>query len=312
MMQPKALVLGATGQHGNTGAVIVGRLIREGHDVRVLTRSAKGPRVDELRAMGAEVVVGDLHDRSSLSAAILDETTLSAVYFTYPIADGVIPAAANLASVLLESGQRPHLVVMSMVTSALNHPSQMGRDRAVSEEIFSWAGLNPTILRVAALFQENVLILHADSIRDDATFANSFGSAKVPWISGRDAAGLAVHALLQPAPSSATVSYPAGAELLSHAEIAEIISAETNRDIHFQSISQPQWREIIELQANGQGPVNRAMAPYISMVGAGASARMAPIMAPDPDALVAALGRRPITFAEFVREHRDDFAGALG
>jgi uncharacterized protein YbjT (DUF2867 family) len=312
MMQPKVLVLGATGQHGNTGAVIVDRLIRDGRAVRVLTRSAKGRRVDELRAMGAEVVVGDLHDRSSLSAAIPAGTTLSAVYFTYPIADGVIPAAANLTSVLLESGQRPHLVVMSMVTSALNHPSQMGRDRAVSEEIFSWTGLNPTILRVAALFHENMLILHADSIRDNGTFANSFGSAKVPWISGRDAAGLAVHALLQPAPSSTTVSYPAGAELLSHAEIAEIISAEINRDIHFQSISQPQWREIIESQANGQGPVNRAMAPYISLVGAGAAARQAPIKSADPDALAAVLGRRPITFAEFVSEHRDDFAGVLG
>ena len=311
MLQPKVLVLGATGKHGNTGEVIVDRLIRQGRDVRVLTRAAEGKRVDVLREKGAEVVVGDLHDRSSLLPAVQCETALSAVYFTYPIAAGVVPAAANLASVLLESGQRPHLVVMSMGTSDRNHPSQMGRDRAVSEEIFSWAGLNPTILRVAALFQENVLILHAESIRNDAKFANSFGSAQVPWISGRDAAELAVHHLLQPPPSSPTVSYPGGAEVLSHAEIAEIISAETDREIHFQSISHQQWCGIIESHANDEGPVNRAMAPYISIVGAGFSTGKAPLVPPDADALAAALGRRPTTFTEFVRENRDEFTGAL-
>jgi uncharacterized protein YbjT (DUF2867 family) len=233
------------------------------------------------------------------------------VYFTYPIAAGVIPAAANLASVLVESGQRPHLVVMSMATSSHSHPSELGCDRAVAEEIFVWAGLNPTILRVAALFHENVLILHAESIRNEGVIANSFGSAKVPWLGGRDAAELAVHHLLQPPPSTPAVSYPAGAEALSHAEIADIISAETGQKIQYRSISHQQWRGIIESHANGDGPVNTAMAPYISIVGAGFAAGKAPLVSPDPDALAAALGHRPATFTEFVREHRDEFTGVL-
>ena len=116
MMQPKVLVIGATGKHGSTGAIVVDRLISQGRDVRVLTRT-DGERVDALRRRGAEAVVGDLHDRSTLSAAVQDGARLSAVYFTYPIAAGVIPAAANLASVLVESGQRPHVVVMSMAVT---------------------------------------------------------------------------------------------------------------------------------------------------------------------------------------------------
>lgn len=308
-MQRKILVIGATGKHGNTGAIVVDRLISQGRDVRVLTRT-DGKRVDALRQRGAEPVVGDLHDRSTLSAAIQGEAPLSAVYFTYPIAAGVIPAAANLASVLVESGQRPHVVVMSMATSSHSHPSRLGRDRAVAEEIFAWAGLNPTILRVAALFHENVLILHAESIRNDAVIANSFGSAKVPWIGGRDAAELAVHHLLQPPPSTPAVSYPGGAEALSHAEIADIISAETGQMIQYRSISHQQWRGIIESHANGDGPVNTAMAPYISIVGAGFAAGKAPLVSADPDALAAALGHRPATLTEFVREHREEFTGS--
>jgi uncharacterized protein YbjT (DUF2867 family) len=307
MMQPNGqtvLVIGATGKHGNTGAVVVDRLISQGSNVRVLIRT-DGERVEALRQMGATPVTGDLHDRSTLSAAIQGA---SAVYFTYPIAAGVIPAAANLASVLVESGQRPHLVVMSMATSSHNHPSKLGRDRAVAEEIFTWAGLNPTILRVAALFHENVLILHAESIRNDGVIANSFGSAKVPWIGGRDAAELAVHHLLQPPPSAPQVSYPAGAEALSHAEIADIISVETGQKIQYRSISQQQWRGIIEAGSDNDGPVNTAMAPYISIVGAGFAAGKAPLVSANPDTLAAILGHQPATFTEFVREHRDDFA----
>jgi uncharacterized protein YbjT (DUF2867 family) len=310
-MQPSmVLVIGATGKHGNTGAIVVDRLISQGRHVRVLART-DGERVDALRQRGAEPVFGDLHDRSTLCAAIQGEAPLSAVYFTYPIAAGVIPAAANLASALVESGQRPHVVVMSMAASSHDHPSKLGGAQAVAEEIFTWAGLNPTILRVAALFHENMLILHAESIRNDRVIANSFGSARVPWIGGRDAAELAVQHILRPSPSAPAVSYPAGAEVLSHAEIAEIISAETGQKIQYRSISYEHWRGIIDSHANDSGPVNSAMAQHISIIGASFAAGKAPVRSADPDALAATLGHPPTTFTEFVRQHRDEFAGVL-
>jgi NAD(P)-dependent dehydrogenase (short-subunit alcohol dehydrogenase family) len=68
-MRSKILVIGATGKHGNTGAIVVDRLISHGRDVRVLIRK-NSERVDALRQKGAELVVGDLHDRSTLSAAV--------------------------------------------------------------------------------------------------------------------------------------------------------------------------------------------------------------------------------------------------
>jgi len=44
-------VIGATGKHGNTGAIVVDRLTSHGHDVRVLTRT-DDRRVDALRQRG--------------------------------------------------------------------------------------------------------------------------------------------------------------------------------------------------------------------------------------------------------------------
>jgi uncharacterized protein YbjT (DUF2867 family) len=77
-------------------------------------------RADDLRRRGATTVVGDLHDRASLVAAVSD---VSAVYFTYPIAAEVISAAANLASVLVNAGSNAHLVVMSMAVSCSTVPA---------------------------------------------------------------------------------------------------------------------------------------------------------------------------------------------
>jgi uncharacterized protein YbjT (DUF2867 family) len=305
--QPTVLVIGATGRHGNTGATVVDRLIAQGRNVRVLTRT-NNERVDALRHKGASVVIGDLHDRSTLPAAV---NGVSAVYFTYPIAPGVIPAAANLASVLVELGQRPHVVVMSMAVSSHDHPSALGRAQAIAEEILIWAGLNPTVLRVAALFHENVLILHRESIRQHGVITNSFGAGRAPWIGGQDAAELAVHHLLQPPPPTPVVSYPPGGEALSHAEIAEIISAQTGQKIEFQPISHERWRDIMASQADSDGPVNPAMAQHISIIGAGFASGKAPAMPADPESLADTLGHPPTTFSQFVRKHREEFAAAL-
>jgi uncharacterized protein YbjT (DUF2867 family) len=305
--QLTVLVIGATGRHGNTGATVVDRLIAQGRNVRVLTRT-NNERVDALRHKGASVVIGDLHDRSTLPAAV---NGVSAVYFTYPIAPGVIPAAANLASVLVELGQRPHVVVMSMAVSSHDHPSALGRAQAIAEEILIWAGLNPTVLRVAALFHENVLILHRESIRQHGVITNSFGTGRAPWIGGQDAAELAVHHLLQPPPPTPVVSYPPGGEALSHAEVAEIISAQTGQKIEYQPISHERWRDMMASQADNGGPVNPGMAQHISIIGAGFASGKAPAMPADPETLATTLGHPPTTFAQFVRKHREEFAAAL-
>jgi uncharacterized protein YbjT (DUF2867 family) len=308
MMQPNVLVIGATGTHGRTGSAVVDGLLAHGRSVRVLTRT-DDDRAAALRERGASTVIGDLHDRKTLRPAVDD---VAAVYFTYPIAAGVVPAAANLASVVVESGLRPHLVVMSMAPSSHDHPSRLGQAQAVAEEILSWAGLNPTILRVAALFHENVVALHGQSIRDQGVITNSFGAGKPPWIGGRDAAELAVRQLLLPAPSAAKVTYPAGAEVLSHSEIAKIISAEIGRHVEYRPISDRDWRQMIETQAAASvSPLNAAMAQHISAIGAGFAGGSGPALRPDPDALAEMIGRRPTTFAEFVREHRGDFSAVL-
>jgi uncharacterized protein YbjT (DUF2867 family) len=298
------LVIGATGRHGRTGATVVDGLLSRNSAVRVLTR-VDDDRAADVRSRGATTVVGDLHDRGSLLAAI---DGVDAVYFTYPVAAGVIPAAANLASAVLESGRRPHVVVMSMVASAHGSPSKLGQAQAVAEDVLDWAGLNPTVLRIAGLFQENVLLVHGDTIRRNGLIINSFGDGRAPWIGGRDSAELAVAELFKPAPTATAITYPPSVEALSHAEIADIISTETGRRVDYQAISYQEWKSTLEERADAEaGPVNKAMAQHISIIGAAFAAGKGPVVTPNPVALTAALGHPPATFTDFVREHRVEF-----
>jgi uncharacterized protein YbjT (DUF2867 family) len=305
---PPILVIGATGRHAGTGSIVVDCLLRRGHTVRALVRT-DDDRAAELRQRGATTIVGDLHDRASLIAAVQG---VSAVYFTYPVAAGVISGAANLASALADAGSRAHLVVMSMVVSSVDSPSRLGQAQAVAEELFVWAGLNPTVLRFAALFHENVLLLHADTLRRKGLIANSFGAAPAPWISGEDAAEITAAHLLAPRPSAPQISYPPPAEAISHAEIARIIAAETGRSVRYEHISAAEWRRELESAAKSDpaSPINGAMAQHISTVGAAVSQRTEPPIAPDPDALTTMLGRPPKPFAGFVRQNLPSFAAS--
>jgi uncharacterized protein YbjT (DUF2867 family) len=305
-MNAPVLVVGATGRHGGTGRTVVDRLLGRGRAVRALVRT-DDERAAELRRRGAATVIGDLHDRASLVAAARD---VSAVYFTYPVAAGIVSAAANLASVLADAEPKPHLVVMSMAVSSVDSPSRLGQGQAAAEEIFTWAGLNPTVLRFAGLFHENVVLLHGATIRENDLITNSFGDGPAPWIGGDDAAEIAVAHLLTPAPDSARVSYPPPAEVISHAEVARIVSTEVGRPVRFEPISAAAWRSDLEsaAEADPASPINDAMAQHISTVGGALSQRDKPLIAANPDALAAILQRPPTRLVDFVRGNLRHFA----
>ncbi len=294
------LVTGATGRHGSTGAHVARRLRAEGRPVRILARKLS-ERTDALAALGAEVVIGDLHDRRSLVTALAD---VDLAYFTYPVDAGVVAAAANYAAAVRETARPVRTVVMSMAPSQPHHPSDLGRAQWLAEEVMTWAGLDVLILRIAATFHENIVALHGDSIRRDNVLRNSFSDKPVGWINGGDAGEVAVTALLHPDVFDGPVCYPSGSELLNHHEIAEILSQELERPISFEPISPESWHEelIGVSDSHPGGVVNRAMAGHISKVGAAVAARGAPSI--EFTRLTRLINRTPVSLREFVRANR--------
>ncbi|MCV7422108.1 NAD(P)H-binding protein [Mycobacterium yunnanensis] len=303
------LVTGATGGHGNTGEHLVRRLTAAGHPVRVLSRRPNA-RTRRMTELGAELAVGDLHDRRTLVPALQG---VDLAYFVYPIDDGICSAAANFAAAAREAGRYPRTVVMSMGPANPEHPSALGRAQWLAEQLLGWAGLNLTILRVAALFHENIVALHAQSIRHDNTIRNCFGQGAVPWISGRDAADLAATALLNPEVfGSDPVQYVSGSEDVGHAEIAQLLTDLLDRPIDFESVGMEQWREeLVDLSdMDDTGTVNPAMAQHISAVAA-RIAQNAPTTTADPDRLEHLIGRPCTRLHAFLSANRDAFGTPL-
>ena len=304
------LVTGATGRHGGTGAHLARRLREAGRSVRALVRRLV-ERTAPLQALGAEIVVGDLHDRASLVPA-LEGVGLAS--FTYPVNGGIVQAAANFAAAARQVGGRPRVVVMSNGVSHPESPSRFGRAHWLAEEVLGWAGLDLNILRIASFFYENVPTAHGRSIRDEGMIRNCFGDARLTWISGEDAAEIGLVALLHPERfERGRVQYPPGAELLSHAEVARVLSEELSRPIRFVPITREAWRdELLALaEAQPDGAVNPDMADHISTIGAAvAAAGKLPSQTADAAALQRLTGRAPLSFRSFVRKERERFLQA--
>ncbi|MFT3695889.1 MAG: NmrA family NAD(P)-binding protein [Kofleriaceae bacterium] len=299
------LVTGATGRHGGTGAHVACRLQQEGHQVRVLVRM-KDERSEALEAAGFDVRFGDLRDRASLLPAMqgIEQAT-----FCFPIDAGIVEAAASFASALKKEAPAARVVVMSMVVAQESSPTHLGRAQWLAEEVMASFGLRLSVLRVAAMFYENVLFLHRDSIRERGVLRNCFGEVKTPWIAGDDAGELMLSALLHPERFGQQIVYTPGAEVLSHDDIARVLSSELGRPVRYESISREAWQaELLDLTARDRPVLNANMARHISAVGAALAHRGGAQKAPVAGDLAQLMGRAPTSFRDFVRARRGDFA----
>jgi hypothetical protein len=109
------------------------------------------------------------------------------------------------------------------------------------------------------------------------------------------------------------VQYPPGAELLSHAEIARVLSEELSRPIRFEPITREAWRDELLALAEAQpgGAVNPDMADHISTLGAAVAAPgKRPSQTADAAALQRLTGRAPLSFRSFVQKERERFLQA--
>jgi uncharacterized protein YbjT (DUF2867 family) len=292
------LVTGATGAHGGTGAFVARSLARRGHAVRALAR-----RVDErstaLEALGIQVVVGDLRDRRALVPALAGVET---AFFTFPVARGIVEAAAAFAAAGRAAGLR-RVVVMSMGASHPESPSALGRAQWLAEQIVEWAGFACIHLRIAAFFFENLALLHREDVEGDGVLRNSYGDGGTSWMAAEDAARLAEAALVHPERfEGASAVYPTGAQALSHAEIARILGAHVGRPVRHETITRDAWRARLEALATRDPRINAEMADHIATLGA---VMRQPL--PPNDLLERVTGTTPLTIERMLETGRLSF-----
>src|SRR6201990_2141311 len=130
MVKPILVTSAAGGRQGKTGRHVSEMLLARGLPVRAFVRSVD-ERSEHLRALGAEIFVGDFLDIRSVQRAA--EGT-SAIYFAYPVQDGLMDATAIMAIAAREAGVS-RLVNLVMLQSSPDAPTPRMRQDYLSEQV---------------------------------------------------------------------------------------------------------------------------------------------------------------------------------
>jgi uncharacterized protein YbjT (DUF2867 family) len=148
-------IIAVTGATGQQGGVVARKLLADGWEVRALTRDADKPAAQELKALGAEILPGDMDDRAQLDAAFhgaygvfsVQNFWLPNVWF-----EGEVRQGKNVADAAKAAGVR-HLVYSSVGAAHRGMGQQHFESKWIIEQHIHALDVPYTILRPAAFFE---------------------------------------------------------------------------------------------------------------------------------------------------------------
>jgi len=149
-------LIAVTGATGQQGGAVARKLLAEGWQVRALTRDVNKPAAQELKALGAELVAGDLDNRAELGAVFkgvygafsVQNFWLPNVGFEGEVKQGKLVAdAAKAAGV-------KHLVYSSVGSAHRGMRQKHFESKWIIEQYIHTLGVPYTILRPTA-FMDN-------------------------------------------------------------------------------------------------------------------------------------------------------------
>jgi NAD(P)H dehydrogenase (quinone) len=232
------LVAGAGGSHGATGNHVVRQLLARKLPVRAFVFRAD-QRSEQLEALGAEVVVGDLRDFDAVRRAMRGITR---AYFVYPLAEGLLEAITVFAAAAKETGVE-FIVNMSQITARADFPSQAARQYWLGERILDWSGIGVTHLQ-PTVFLEN-LFLFAEAIRKEGKIPLPYGKGKSAALAAQDVARVVVSVLVDPAPHRGKTYVPTGSQSLTMSEMAAIFGRALGKPIEYVDLPIAHWTQAL-------------------------------------------------------------------
>ncbi|HUB00933.1 MAG TPA: NmrA family NAD(P)-binding protein [Terracidiphilus sp.] len=254
MSHPVLITGAAGGQQGSTGRVITGLLREQGIAARALVHKLDA-RSDDLRRQGAEIVEGDLLNPASVQRAMQN---VKRAYFTYPVVDGLLEAAAIFAATARDAGVE--LVVNNSQFQSTPDdpefrdlrfaPSFRNLQHRLADRIFDWAQVGAVHLQTPPYY-ENLRALVSRSVAEqDAAFLPwGEGTAVLPLAGAEDVARVAAALLASSSLPSQTV-YPLVTETPTVREMIETLGRVLGRPIRYVPITDQQWAEAVKERLN--------------------------------------------------------------
>jgi uncharacterized protein YbjT (DUF2867 family) len=299
MTKPVLVTSAAGGRQGKTGRHVSEMLLKRGVPVRAFVHKLD-ERSEHLRSVGAEIVEGDFLDIRSVQRAA---EGASAVYFAYPVQDGLMDATAIMARAAREANIK-RLVNLVMLQSSPEAPTPRMRQNYLSEQVFEWADVGAVHIR-ATVFYENLASLVRQSLPAQGAIRLPWGkeSTVLPLVAGEDVARVAVGLLTAPQLAAGSAVRLIGTTISLKEIIATFVRVMA-RNVHYQEISDEDWRS--DAAARGWNPhaITHLSSLWRAIRGAAIDPR-------DPNyAITEAIerigGAKPKTFEAFVREGQNE------
>jgi uncharacterized protein YbjT (DUF2867 family) len=281
-----------TGATGRVGGATLKQLVSKGIPVRVLLRHPE--KAAALADLGADPVIGDLAQQSSLEAAL---DGVSAALLVSPLDPRQVELQGNFIDAAKRVG-RVHVVKIAGLGTALDSPIRSGRWHAQTEKYLEASGLPFTHLR-PPYFMQNILRF-APTIRLSAEFVGALDQGKAAMIDVADIAAVATTALT--APGHAGKAYTlTGPEALSYQDVAETLSRSLERPVTYRNVPLAVMRERLLNAGMPEWQVDIQM-EFSTALGSGQASTVT-------DTVEAVTGNPPRTFDQFIREHVALFIG---
>jgi uncharacterized protein YbjT (DUF2867 family) len=239
---------------GGVGRTVLEQLRAQGVPVRVMVRR-DDDRAGGLRALGAEVVIGDLTRPETVAAAL---EGVGRMYFAMPVSPDHLLAATVVASVAREYGKLDALVglsqlTVSQMTATSTEESHQQRLHWLAEQVLNWSGLPVVHIRPTAFLDTPLFTsLAARSIRENGTLALPFGTGRTSPIAVDDVARVVATVLRDPAPHIGQVYELTGPRSVDMKELAGEFSRALGRPVTYVDVPPERWEA--ELPKLGMPP----------------------------------------------------------
>ena len=229
---------------GGVGRLVLDQLRAQGVPVRAMVRR-DDDRAGELRALGAEVVIGDLTRPETVAAALKGAGRM---YFGMSVSPDQLLAATVVATVAREHATLDGLVNMSQMTvsqmtATSTAESHQQRLHWLAERVLDWSGL-PVVHVRPTVFLDNPLFTTAAarSIRESGTLALPFGTGRTSPVAVDDVARVVATVLRDPALHVGHVYELTGPRTLDMAGVAEEFSLALGRSVSYVDVPLDWWR----------------------------------------------------------------------
>jgi len=237
------LITGAGGGIGSISRRVVQLLLGGGAQVRAMVRR-DDDRADQLRAMGAEVIVGDLTSAGDIVAAM---DGASRMFFNMSVSPDYLSATAEVCAVALDRGHLDVIVNMSQMTVSqmtLTSTDQSKQHRLhwLAEHVLNWSGL-PVIHVRPTVFLDNPLFtfLASQTVRERGVLVLPFGPGRTSPIAADDVARVVATLLRDPADRIGQIYELTGPEVLDVNGLAEQFTRALKRSISAEDLPLDKW-----------------------------------------------------------------------